>query len=272
MRSSTTRESSSMARVSLATGQLHHRLGIGVGLDDGEVFQPGGQVALHPRHRIAHIVGGRDQVHAGVELDDDAQVALFAGRAHQHHARHPRRRAFQQPGDLGVQRFGRSAREIGAHRHDGPVDVGQLAHLHTQPGRHAGDHDQQVDHDHQPGPADGQARAGRRRGRRSCRYDGMVLQMRLRRWANRPYGQRLNPPPSRVALRACAARLRPPPRPGPSNRPPPAPGRSGAAPRGPATCTALPWRTTHTNEPSRPHCNASSGTLRRRSPGKSRRT
>src|SRR5690606_14240678 len=139
-------------------GELHHRLGVRVRLDDHEVLDAVGQVALDSRNRIADVVGGIDEVDVRPELDDHPQVAFLARRAYRVHAGDAGGGALDEPRRFGVERLRRGARIVGTHGDDRAVDVRQLAHLDPAQRAQAGDHDEQVHHDDQPGPPDRQAR------------------------------------------------------------------------------------------------------------------
>ena len=76
-------------------GEPDDGVGIVVGLDDRDVLDVVGQLALDIADRVAEVVGGDVEVDRIVELDDDAALAGAARRGDRLHARHARRRRFR---------------------------------------------------------------------------------------------------------------------------------------------------------------------------------
>jgi hypothetical protein len=72
-------------------------------------FGLGRQVAAHPAHGVAHVVGSLVDVAADVELDDDAAGATPALRLDRLDAADAGDRALDDFGDVGVDDLGRRA-------------------------------------------------------------------------------------------------------------------------------------------------------------------
>ena len=128
-------------------GHADDRRGIGVGLQDLRlVFHVLGKLAGDAGDGIAHVHGGGLKIGAAGKLDRDAARAIGRRGGDAGDALHARDGAFDDGGDLGVDAFGRGAGVTGAHRHDGAVDVRQLADLDRLQRRDAGNDDEKVQH------------------------------------------------------------------------------------------------------------------------------
>ena len=135
-------------------GEAHDGAGIGIGLDDGELLHVLGKLPLDPADGLADVAGGGVEVDVGREDDADSEIVLLARRPHLLDAGDARNGPFDESGHLDVDGLRRRAGQVAANGDDGPVDVGQLAHLHAQQRGEPGKRNQQIDHQDQQRPTD----------------------------------------------------------------------------------------------------------------------
>ena len=113
-------------------GDPHHRIGIGVGLDDLRLVRVIGQVIGNPRDGIAGVVGGHVEIDAVGEFQRDAAASVAGLGRDGAHARHAAHGAFDAAGQFLIHGFRRGPREVGGHGDDGAVHIGQFAHFNAE--------------------------------------------------------------------------------------------------------------------------------------------
>ena len=126
--------------------QPHNRLGVGLDLGHHRILGLIRQLTAHPRHPVAHVVGGGVHVPLQQELDRDLADLLAADRFDGANAFDAGQRILQRLSDLAFHDFGAGARIDRAHRHHRRVDVGIFAHRQPQEGDDADQNDGEAHH------------------------------------------------------------------------------------------------------------------------------
>ena len=131
--------------------------GLGVGFDLGHhrVFRLAGQLAAHPRHAVAGVVGCGFGVARLDELHRDLADFLAAHRFDGADALDAGQRILQRLGDLALHHLGGGAGIDRAHRYHRRVDIGVFAHRQAVEGDQADQDDEQAHHGGQHRAADG---------------------------------------------------------------------------------------------------------------------
>ena len=178
-------------------------MGVGVGLDDVDLFDAVGKVARYAADGFADIRSRSVEIDPGIEFGTDPAVVLLARRIDLPHPGNARNRIFEDARHFAVHGFGRSPRERGGDRDDRAIDIRQFANFDAGKRRKTGDHDQEVEHPDQQRPLDRKHRQIgliRHRCRRRLRRS---LAIRHRPWAQRP-----DVPAGSPVRRGFSARLR----------------------------------------------------------------
>ena len=81
------------------------------------------QIVDHPRHPVAHVIGGGIDVAADVELDGDVGAPVLAQGFDVVDALHPRHPILDEAGDAGLHHVGGGAGVAGLHRDHRRVDI-----------------------------------------------------------------------------------------------------------------------------------------------------
>ena len=120
-------------------GKAHHRIGIGIRLDDlrrvGLLRQCVGDAA----DGIAHVGGGDVQIDTVIELHGDSAGPEGRAGGNGFDPGNAGHRAFNRGGQLAVNRLGGGGLECRRYRHHGPVDIRQFAHVDAIEGGKPGD-------------------------------------------------------------------------------------------------------------------------------------
>ena len=117
-------------------------MGIGVGLDDGDVLDAFRQLPLDPGDRFADVVGGNVQIDVGGEFGADAAVVFLTRGLDALDPGYAGDGPFEHADHLGIHGFRRGPVEKRAHGDDGAVDVGQFTDFDAHDRGQTGDHDQ----------------------------------------------------------------------------------------------------------------------------------